>query len=63
MLKIVKVRELRMLGDVEPLQEAVSFLSNLSWPFVDINLVIEWVIVSDLLIIFRSEVHGCVHIY
>ena len=30
MLKIVKVRELRMLGDVEPLQEAVSFLSNLS---------------------------------
>ena len=63
MLKIVKVWELRMLGDVEPLQKAVRFLSNLSWPFVDINLVIEWIVMSDLLIIFWIEVHGSVHIY
>ena len=63
MLKVVEVWELRMLGDVKPLQEAVRFLSNLSWPFIDINLVIEWVVVSDLLIIFSIKVHSSVHIY
>ena len=63
MLKIVEVGELWVLSDVKPLQEAVRLLSNLSWPFVDINLVIEWVVVSDLLIIFCIKVHSSVHIY